>query len=606
MRNSEYIISSQHFFRQLLGLEKGKANIRFLQEEYKVPLPAPRYCASLFDMSNVLYFTFLLTLCYTIDPCINEECNRRTKANYLCYGLALSLYNELTTLSLEESSVLMEDHFLQLLFEDMQTSYLLTKELRMRKEVLYYLMNEGMLAHHEITFYNMEEQVFASIYKKEKYTLCKHMEYEQEAIICGPKGSGKHTLVKCYANEVKRNILYINMLLWICKNEEERNDHKKTIIFYTLLQTCDIVLEYADQVHPSFITQWRELAKAYNLRIIILCEDCQHEHSFIALPYYLSKEDTNRMALKYLDEPWHFPLYHITCQDIVYIAELMKNGLQITEAISLCLHEETATSFCKVLHKDVYLSDWLGDEEIKEQLLHLIFMLKNPLSSYSSHHSNTILFHGPSGTGKTMAASMIGKEAGLPVWQIKLSNILDKYIGESEKHLEQVFDEAEKKNCILLFDEADVLFGKRTSISSSNDRYANSSTAYLLQKLEHYEGIVILTSNYIQNFDDAFLRRLRFVIRFPMAQEEIREDKWKASLQKLSLAFLPPWKELGCLHGLSLAQIENICENTRYYALEEDASQIIPIYLLKAIQQEYQKRQDQIPRNIETLLKEMS
>jgi SpoVK/Ycf46/Vps4 family AAA+-type ATPase len=139
----------------------------------------------------------------------------------------------------------------------------------------------------------------------------------------------------------------------------------------------------------------------------------------------------------------------------------------------------------------------------------------------------SVLFAGPSGTGKTMAAEIIAGELGIDIYKIDLSSVVSKYIGETEKNLSRIFEEAEESNAILFFDEADALFGKRSEVRDSHDRYANIEINYLLQKMEEYEGIVILASNFQKNIDEAFTRRLRFVVEFPFPDEEYRYHIWK-------------------------------------------------------------------------------
>lgn len=138
----------------------------------------------------------------------------------------------------------------------------------------------------------------------------------------------------------------------------------------------------------------------------------------------------------------------------------------------------------------------------------------------------SMLFEGPPGTGKTMAASIIGNELGLPVFQVDLSRVLSKYIGETEKSLGRMFDLAEKSNAILFFDETDALFGKRSEIKDSHDKYANVETSYLLQKMEEYRGVVIMTTNLLSNIDAAFLRRISYIIHFPSPDEGQRSLLW--------------------------------------------------------------------------------
>ena len=137
------------------------------------------------------------------------------------------------------------------------------------------------------------------------------------------------------------------------------------------------------------------------------------------------------------------------------------------------------------------------------------------------------LFSGPSGTGKTMAAEIVAGTLGLELYKIDLSTVVSKYIGETEKNLSRIFVEAETANAILFFDEADALFGKRSEVRDSHDRYANIEIGYLLQRMEEYEGIVILATNVRRNMDEAFVRRLQFTVEFPFPGEEDRRRIWR-------------------------------------------------------------------------------
>ena len=140
------------------------------------------------------------------------------------------------------------------------------------------------------------------------------------------------------------------------------------------------------------------------------------------------------------------------------------------------------------------------------------------------------LLYGPPGTGKTLAATLLGKKNNMDVYRVDLSMIVSKYIGETEKNLAKVFDLAENRNWILFFDEADALFGKRTSTNTSNDRHANQEVTYLLQRIEDFPGTVILATNLRSNIDEAFSRRFQSVIYFPMPDKELRAELWRKML----------------------------------------------------------------------------
>ncbi len=199
------------------------------------------------------------------------------------------------------------------------------------------------------------------------------------------------------------------------------------------------------------------------------------------------------------------------------------------------------------------------------------------------------LFSGPPGTGKTMAAEVIAAELDLDLYKIDLSTIVSKYIGETEKNLEKIFREAENSNAILFFDEADSLFGKRSEVRDSHDRYANIEISYLLQRMEAYDGVTILATNLRANLDEAFTRRLQFAVDFPFPEEEYRLRIWKT----LFPPSVPHADELqfGLLaqrFKLAGGNIRNIIVNAAYLAAS-DGGQVTIDHLLHGTRRELQK-----------------
>lgn len=169
------------------------------------------------------------------------------------------------------------------------------------------------------------------------------------------------------------------------------------------------------------------------------------------------------------------------------------------------------------------------------------------------------LFYGPPGTGKTLTACLLGKFLDRPVFRIDLSMVVNKYIGETEKNLAKIFDKAEHANWILFFDEADALFGKRTSSNSSNDRYANQEVSYLLQRIEDFPGIVILASNMKSNIDDAFARRFQSMVHFASPKGDERRRLWKnAFSSKLQFSAEVDIVKLADKYDLSGGHITNV------------------------------------------------
>ncbi|RZN84048.1 MAG: ATP-binding protein [Winogradskyella sp.] len=177
--------------------------------------------------------------------------------------------------------------------------------------------------------------------------------------------------------------------------------------------------------------------------------------------------------------------------------------------------------------------DVVLDEAIMEQVMEINSWLSHGNTIMKEWELDKILkpgyrtlFYGPPGTGKTLTATLLGKASNREVYKVDLSMIVSKYIGETEKNLAKIFDIAEHKNWILFFDEADALFGKRTAANSSNDRYANQQTSYLLQRIEDFPGVVILASNLKANMDDAFTRRFQSMIHFKMPSVKERYQIW--------------------------------------------------------------------------------
>lgn len=199
------------------------------------------------------------------------------------------------------------------------------------------------------------------------------------------------------------------------------------------------------------------------------------------------------------------------------------------------------------------------------------------------------LFTGPPGTGKTMAAEVLARDLELHLYKVDLSGVVSKYVGETEKNLARIFDEAQTSNSILFFDEADALFGKRTEVSDAHDRYANIETSYLLQKMEEYEGVVVLATNLRQNLDEAFTRRIRFVVEFPFPGRDSRARIWRT--------LFPPAAPVGAdvdftaLAGqfeVAGGNIKNIVLNAAFLAAA-DGGVITRQHILRGTRREFEK-----------------
>lgn len=242
-------------------------------------------------------------------------------------------------------------------------------------------------------------------------------------------------------------------------------------------------------------------------------------------------------------------------------------------------------------------NDLVLPEDIEEQIGELkIWMTYNDrlMNEWKMHKKlkpgYRVLFHGPSGTGKTLTASLLGKHTGRDVFRVNLSTIVSKYIGETEKNLEKLFSKADNKDWILFFDEADALFGKRTEVSDSHDRYANQEVSYLLQRVENFGGLVILSTNFKTNIDDAFLRRFNAIIKFPFPDAKLRQRIWEKSFpERANLDSDVDLEEISVRYKLTGGNIINAVHLASLKALSKDTETITLRDMLHGIKREVEK-----------------
>ena len=221
-------------------------------------------------------------------------------------------------------------------------------------------------------------------------------------------------------------------------------------------------------------------------------------------------------------------------------------------------------------HKDTLMRDWGMEKVLKP--------------GYKA------LFYGSPGTGKSLSAALLGKKTGMDVYRVDLSQMVSKYIGETEKNLAKVFNKAEHKGWILFFDEGDALFGKRTQTKDSNDRHANQQVSYLLQRIEEYDGLVILASNLKSNIDDAFLRRFQSIIHFPMPNAQERLRLWNNGFsKKCKFHEEVDLSAIARKYEMSGGSIVNVVQFCSLKALKRHSNLITLQEMIKGIKKEYLK-----------------
>lgn len=229
-------------------------------------------------------------------------------------------------------------------------------------------------------------------------------------------------------------------------------------------------------------------------------------------------------------------------------------------------------------------------EELKTWMLHNEMLMNEWGMRKKIKPGYRVLFYGPTGTGKTLTATLLGKYTGRDVFRVDLSTIVSKYIGETEKNLEKLFSKATNKEWILFFDEADALFGKRTDVSDSHDRYANQEVSYLLQRVENFNGLVILSSNYKSNIDDAFLRRFNAILKFTLPGLKDRRRIWEKSFpENVNFEKNLKFEEIARKYKLTGGNIINVAHRASLQALSQKSETITLQSVLHGIKREVEK-----------------
>ncbi len=249
------------------------------------------------------------------------------------------------------------------------------------------------------------------------------------------------------------------------------------------------------------------------------------------------------------------------------------------EQLTTKLDWNDAVFDAQVLQEVNHIQAWIAHEENIMKTWNLQKYLKKGYRT---------LFYGPPGTGKSMTAALLGKSNNMEVYRIDLSGVVSKYIGETEKNLAKLFDMAEHKKWILFFDEADALFGKRISTQSSNDMFANQQVSYMLQRIEEFDGVVILASNFKNNIDDAFLRRFQSVVYFPKPDPSLRLQLWQKYFSHFDMANVN-LEKIATDYEISGGSIINVLRYCSIASSKRNTRVILESDIIKGIKKEFLK-----------------
>lgn len=371
-------------------------------------------------------------------------------------------------------------------------------------------------------------------------------------LLHGGRGSGKHTLLQRACEEACRNLLFVRLSRLQGYGERERGEAVQTLRFLYRLLTPVAALEMSGEnaVFPQggeeFLIKMTE--QFPEGKLIFLTEDikeagCAEKIADMklflaetlsagerkeALDAWIRQEERQEWQEELLGR-FHMNIGELShaCRSLCIRAAAGHASLREKEMWEEVLFDRMGEiGLGRLVEERAGLDEIVLDPDCRKQLKTVLGLAK----AWTGKKGLQMLFYGSSGTGKTMAASILAKELARPLYKVDLSQVFDKYIGETEKHIDAIFRAAERGSYVLFFDEADALFAKRTGIQDSHDRFANVSTAYLLQRMEEYRGVLVLATNLMGHFDDAFVRRIQFVIRFRMPDEKGREILWEKAL----------------------------------------------------------------------------
>lgn len=460
---------------------------------------------------------------------------------------------------------------------------------------------------------------------KESYTENITVKTFFKCFLQGHYGSGKKAIAQAICKEYGINILIVDIGA-IIDNERDFENIIQLIFREALLQGSSVFLEHFERLYTedtkntfyrnilfknleefngiTYISSKERLELTEKQNNLFKIEIQKPDYSMRKelwksfLDAKIHEEDINSLANKFKFTPGQI-------KDSIgsgkrFAALEGRQNVTAEDIYKGCKEQSSQklSNLAKRIKSNYKWNDLILPKDKKEQLRELMNYVKNRGTVYhewgfdkrlSLGKGLNVSFSGSSGTGKTMAAEVIASGLNLELYKVDLSTVVSKYIGETEKNLNKIFDAAEESNAILFFDEADALFGKRSEVKDSHDRYANIEISYLLQKMEENEGIVILATNLSQNIDNAFLRRMHFTIEFPFPDETSRFEIWKTLIPEkapvdgdINFDFLA--------HNFQLAggNIKNIIVNAAFYAAEGSGT-INMNHLILGIKREYYK-----------------
>lgn len=435
--------------------------------------------------------------------------------------------------------------------------------------------------------------------------------------LCGEKGSGRQHLVSQLAAKHGRGLLTLDP---VALARADRLSAETDIVCDLLLRQCFVCVTGVDGNADRELMKWLFEVLFRAAGCVFVCADSVGSLPEIpqpVLPVKLeelprsirrrlwldtgicSEELAQTAANKYRFDPAKIMTSAARARERMTAEGLTALSGEMLDEICAETAENAFRGKARLIRSKFTMDDLILPAEEKQLIReacaqikyrHIVFDRWNFESRLAYGKGLTMLFAGPPGTGKTMAATIVGGELGLPVYRVDISQVMSKYIGETEKSLGEIFDAAEHCGAVLFFDETDALFGKRSEIKDSHDKYANVETSFLLQRLESFEGVVLMATNLLQNIDEAFIRRISCVINFPLPDAQQRLALWQSMFPPemprdggIDFEFLAEQFEL------SGAAIKNAVMSAAFLAAEEEAP-VSMAHILRAVRKQFSKQ----------------
>ncbi len=638
--NSEYLEKIQKFIVSLLNFEQiSEERLNFLWNElltYENEADeegifiAFSYLKKVFFLNDFERLMVYFALCYDLQENSSILTSFDTDRNYNIrptIGLVFQYMQIMKPTPKSEVIRFFEGDypFSRLLFEDtfmVSNEPLLSAPLVLKQRIVSFICNDDFSLPESIqsfcSLFVPTMELERIIIDKEKYNeafkLLEAIEEGSLKSLClyGPKTSGKKFLLKHILKEKGRSVIFVDGQILT-----EKQDAVVDIVREHILTGAFICIHHltSETALCDKVNRVLKLFERYNVNsFIFVCDDINAPNlsqAFAMLNLDLPNTETSLEMWKYFSKKYQINAdFSYPAANVLLTAPKIDAALAEMKACKILptpqnimkyavnqLKSDLGQKAVKVklnFNWDDLMIEKSVEEKLKDACKHIKFKHKvydtwGFRDKMAYGQGLCMLFYGPSGTGKTMAAQVIAKELGLSLYRIDLSRIISKYIGETEQNLSMVFNEAAKTNAILFFDEADALFAKRTDIKDSTDKYANAETAFLLQKTEEYSGVSILASNLMYNLDDAFRRRIHYTVYFSLPDAGLRLKIWKSLLndsmpveKKVDFDFLADKFEI------SPAQIKQVVLNAAFLSAAQ-GEEVTMLNILKALKNEYEK-----------------